>query len=401
MSWKVLQVALESSAVLAAVLAGLWVLVNNRTHLYATYRLDQKKELKILIGKYHGRMLEAAVDWDRRMRQLYDEQWKYMCPGEKRYEHEQYLYHSVIFRFLSLLSIARKFEAEAFFIDSQIASGRQIDFLRYAKSFLWVATHSDLTEDDDMPGRDHFRSDEFRPLLDACYRRVPGVLPEDKPTADEVVFDWRRYRAMIDQAQAGQADQARTGQSMNGQSPKLDFDTLDLDTRNVILQVLNFFEGIRPEEYTRKHEKDEATGEVRETETLVKRRRWDRIVCMHVLVLCFIGTFGYPWQKKRREIRPARRGAIKMLQNEASNAKEIPSSAETKWRHTLIAFEDSLKMIGLDTNKFNQIFVYLPRMAGRRQIRELRHELKSAINDLPADGKVPAVDPMTVATPTS
>jgi hypothetical protein len=392
MSWKVLQVTLESSAVLAAALAGLWILVNNRAHLHATYRLDQKKELKILIGRYHGRMLEAAVDWDRRMRQLYDGQWTYMSPGEKRYEHDQYLYHSVIFRFLSLLSIARKFEAEAFFIDSQIASGRQIDFLRYAKSFLWVATHSDLTKDDDMPGRDHFRSDEFRPLLDTCYRRIPRVLPEDKPTADEVVFDWRRYRAMIDEAQAGETVK---------ESARPDFDTIDPDIRQVILQILDFFEGIKPAEYAKKHEKDEVTGEVRETETQVKRRRWDRIVCLHILVLCFIGTFGYPWQKKRLEIRRARKKAIEVLQAEAQRSKEIPSSGEVGWNHTLIAFEDALKMIGLDTNKYNQIFVYLPRMAGRRQIRELRRELKSAINDLPPEEKARVADSVTVATPTT
>jgi hypothetical protein len=115
MSWNTFLTAITSAAVFAAVVTGLWALINSRVLLYATYTLEQKKELKELIGEYHGRMLEAATDWDRRMQQLYDNKGENMNPGkEHRYDRNQYLYMSVVFRFLSLVGIARKFEARAF-----------------------------------------------------------------------------------------------------------------------------------------------------------------------------------------------------------------------------------------------------------------------------------------------
>jgi hypothetical protein len=65
------------------------------------YEMEQQRELRKLMGEYTGRMLEAAVDWDRRMMQLYkywtkpdenappqdgdeddpDIGWHMMCPG--------------------------------------------------------------------------------------------------------------------------------------------------------------------------------------------------------------------------------------------------------------------------------------------------------------------------------
>jgi len=33
---------------------------------------SEREKLRDLIEKYHGRLLEAAVDWDRRMQQLYE-----------------------------------------------------------------------------------------------------------------------------------------------------------------------------------------------------------------------------------------------------------------------------------------------------------------------------------------
>lgn len=57
MSWTILL----TSAVIAAVVAGLFTLINNRVNLYSTHKLEQQKELKSLIGAYHGRMLEAAM----------------------------------------------------------------------------------------------------------------------------------------------------------------------------------------------------------------------------------------------------------------------------------------------------------------------------------------------------
>jgi len=152
----------------AAVAAIVTALINYRggiRSLYTKYELEQQKELRELMGEYTGRMLEAAIDWDRRMMQLYeywekpdendpDLGWHMMCPGwldrlERkdgspgaialyRRDPREYFYLSVVFRFLSLLAIARRFEAEAFYVDARhIKNHRnELYFLRYAKFHL-------------------------------------------------------------------------------------------------------------------------------------------------------------------------------------------------------------------------------------------------------------------------
>jgi hypothetical protein len=124
--------AVVSSAVVAAGVSALSSVITNRDNLYAAYRLDQKKKLRELIGAYSGQMLEAASDWDRRMHQLYAPNGTdhMAVPEEKLHAHDQYLYLSVVFRFLSLLGIARKFESEAFYIDSRIARPKDLDLAR-------------------------------------------------------------------------------------------------------------------------------------------------------------------------------------------------------------------------------------------------------------------------------
>jgi hypothetical protein len=57
---------------LAAITAIGLVGVNEAWKLRSQHRHDERLKLESLIGRYHGPMLEAAVDWDRRMHQLYD-----------------------------------------------------------------------------------------------------------------------------------------------------------------------------------------------------------------------------------------------------------------------------------------------------------------------------------------
>ncbi len=119
--WTVVATSATISAVLGAVLKSLgdkWVFDRK---LEREYEQKERAELRALIGRYQARMVEAAVDWDRRMMQLYSGEHKHMHPGaDGRRDHRQYLYQSVVFRFLSLLSLARRFEAEAFYIKYQM-----------------------------------------------------------------------------------------------------------------------------------------------------------------------------------------------------------------------------------------------------------------------------------------
>jgi hypothetical protein len=241
------------------------------------HRHEERKKLRGLQSRDKARSWGSPLDWDRRMSQLYEGTYCWMDPrdGDRLHEREYY-YHSVIFRFLQLTAIARRFEAEAFYIDPQIAQRGDFDLLRYAKSFLWAMIHAELSPDDGQPGADHFRSDAFRPLLDLAYstpKTEDGepVLPETRSRDEELIFDLQRCMAMLHNADA-------------------------LGHRVEIDELLVFFDGIRPDDYA---------GDGRQ------RRRWDRLVTLHLFVLAFIDDCGYVWQRKHIEDQTQR--AVGML----------------------------------------------------------------------------------------
>jgi hypothetical protein len=296
--------------------------------LHDEYELEQQRELRTLMGGYTGRMLEAAIDWDRRMTQLYDSwekphppprkgedpdfHWHVMCPGwadllkmdkrwwnrviaknsvwgkrlvERRHAKaaaryrrhpKEYFYLSVVFRFMSLLAIARRFEAEAFYLDARHAKNNknELYFLQYAKSFLWAATHSGLSPDDGVPARDHFLSDKLRPMLDRCYKDLGAA--DSKAPKGEPIFDWDRFLHLIN--------------LKTGLNKKYD---PDMD------RLLEFFDRLRPVDY------------IDDKGDILKRRRWERLICLHLLTLNFIETFGFDWQAK--EAKENRALAIKFL----------------------------------------------------------------------------------------
>lgn len=139
--------------------------------LRSQHHHEERRKLQALIGRYRARLLEAAVDWDRRMEQLYASRdelaeraprpspearstqedflndnifYGHPDPALRIYgkfcNREEYVFRSYVYRFLALCAIARKFEAEAFFIDHHVARREDFEFLKYAKSLLWAPT---------------------------------------------------------------------------------------------------------------------------------------------------------------------------------------------------------------------------------------------------------------------
>jgi SAM-dependent methyltransferase len=259
----------------------------------ATYkrRLDDRAELRSLQSCYKGRILEAALDWDRRMTQLYEGAYQWLDPEDhRRADPEEYYFQSVVFRFLQLAAIARRFEGEAFYIDSTVAKPRDFDLLRYAKAFLWVMIHAEITPDDGQPGRDHLRSDAFRPMLDLCYSTsdvAKRLLPETRSSNnDELIFDLERYLAMLKLVDdKSEADLDGTGEEYRAEAYK-----------GYVREILEFFDGVRPDDF-------ESNGR--------PRRRWDRLVALHLLTLAFIDDFHY--NRNRDDIKSRTRTAVTML----------------------------------------------------------------------------------------
>jgi hypothetical protein len=205
--------------------------------LQAEYEYEQRKELRKLIGRYHGRLVEAADTWRNRMTNLYDHQ-----AGEAArrmtvdgaFSEPDYYFGTTVYRFMSLASLARQFEAEAFYLDARIAEKSDLDFLKYVKAFRWIMTDLELIRGLDYQAweaRDHFLNDRYRGLCDA-------FAPESRlPSLAEF--------------EAGA-----------GRDPALE-------------PVLCFFDGLRADE---------------------ARLRWDRLVAHHLLVMGFLNLAGYDMQ---------------------------------------------------------------------------------------------------------
>jgi hypothetical protein len=295
-----------SAAVIAILLSGR----AEALKLQSQYRHKERTRLRELIGDFHGRMLETAVDWDRRMWQLYadDGTWLRKGDGENidvtEYAHgEQYLFRSYVFRFLSLCAIARKFETRAIYIDAQegIARNRDLDFYKYAKAFLWAMTHADLTPQDGMPGRDHFPNDQFRPLLDLCYRQDADSLPATRVADNDVIFDFRRFGAIAARTRDMEDDATQEWQDMR--------------------KAFDYFNGLRREDH-------DFEGN--------PRYRWDRLVVLHLLAIGFIDTFGYDWQRQ--------------------DPKRIEAAVgELRYACVADVFERSIRRLGLDGQRQMQL----------------------------------------------
>jgi hypothetical protein len=262
------------TALLGGCAAVIAILLTGRAEalkLQSQYRHKERTQLRELIGDFHGRMLEAAVDWDRRMWQLYadDGRWLRKENGQdldtaEYMRGEQYLFRSYVFRFLSLCAIARKFETKALYIDAQkdIARKPDLDFYKYAKALLWSMTHADLTPQDGMPGRDHFPNDQFRPLLDLCYRQNGDGLPTMIAGDDEdVIFDFLRFGAFATRVTDLPDDATQEWHDMR--------------------KTFDYFNRLQRDDF-------DTDGQ--------PRYRWDRLVVLHLLAIGFIDTFGYEWQ---------------------------------------------------------------------------------------------------------
>jgi hypothetical protein len=202
--------------------------------LRAEYEYEQRKELRRLIGQYHGRLVEAGDAWRHRMNNLYDHEAAGRMAVHGSYVNPDYYFGTTVYRFMTLAALARQFEAEAFYVDARIAERADLDILKYVKAFRWIMTDLELVrglEYDAWEARDHFLNDRYRGLCDAF--AVEGRLPS-----------------------------LAEFESRAGRDPQLE-------------PVLCFFDGLQADE---------------------ERLRWDRLVAHHLLVTGFLNFAGYDMQ---------------------------------------------------------------------------------------------------------
>lgn len=221
-----------------------------RDKLRIEYEYEQRKKLRDLIGRYHGRVLQAAEDMNYRIFNLYSNECHGWLEVDTDYEkvgstRQKYYFQTTVYRFLNLMFIVRRFEEESLYVDSRIAETTDFAFLKYLRAILWVMTDVRLFDGltyDQHRSTDHLFKDALRRACDYCWIREDG--------------DQNRFLLL---------DELR---EMMGKQDALE-------------SVLNFFNGLRRGEEG--------------------RYRWDRIVALHLLLLAFIKDFGHEFQRPTRE----------------------------------------------------------------------------------------------------
>jgi hypothetical protein len=184
------------TTVLAAPLR-VWVERNLQSHrLRAEYEYEQRRELRRLIGRYHGRLIEAAEQMHYRLLNIYahdPERWLENPAG--------FYYKTTCYRLLHLAGVSRAFEREAFYIDARIAESNDLDFVKFVKAFLWSLVDPALfrgIDYDESKSHDHFFADQLRLMGEALCPREGECLSLDTflasgDAADDPFGDMRTF----------------------------------------------------------------------------------------------------------------------------------------------------------------------------------------------------------------
>lgn len=227
------------SAIVSAVVTYMLKRREIRFNLSAEYEYEQRKKLRNLIGNYHGRILQAANRLNQRFWNLYTYVGKGWLNVNGDYSNAGYYFNTTAHRFLHVCTLARRFEAEAIYIDARIAEENDFAFLNYLSAFMWcVATASlfkGLEYDIENP-RDQIFADVLRAGCDSFWINDQFISLE--------MFEER----------------LKNDRSLDG--------------------ILAMFDGIQPQE---------------------ARFRWDKMVAFHLLLLAFINRFGHQSQYSTKE----------------------------------------------------------------------------------------------------
>ncbi len=217
------------SAVVSAAVSYYFRRREARHKLAVEYEYEQRKKLRDLIGRYHGRLLQVCNSLNYRFWNLYANAGWLNSDGD--YKHPGYYLLSFVHRFLAVFSFIRQFENEAICVDRRIAERKDFIFLNYLEAIRWVMTDVALFDGipyDSSHQRDHFFADNFRQYCDGC------ATDRDFITYEELKDRVAKVRSLD--------------------------------------PVLQFFDSLQPSE---------------------DRLRWDRLVALHLLLIAFVNSFGY------------------------------------------------------------------------------------------------------------
>jgi hypothetical protein len=231
---------------LAAAPLRLWVERRlQRQKVQVEYEYAQRTKLRTEIGEYHGRLHDAGnslryrlvnpeVNWrDGSMRMNGD----YSVPTTERY-----YFRTTVYRFMVFMSLANLFDRAAIHVDNRIAEPADKYFVGYVKAMMWALTDAQLfkTEDYDRSNDTaHFYTDHLRLMCATALDKNGDPL------------DLGKFERLLD-----------------GSHP--------------LERVLAFFDGIEP-----RLAPDTGRPDL----------RWDRLMVFRLLLMGFITTVGYDYER--------------------------------------------------------------------------------------------------------
>ncbi|OTG99118.1 hypothetical protein [Acinetobacter sp. ANC 4973] len=209
--------------------------------LNTQHRLEEQKKIKEEISKYKIHLLTLCEDLDHRFLNLeknHSENW--IMVNSIFNEKENYYFHSTIYRFLCLYFWIKKAQKNMIFLDTTIASKKDLEFIIFLKIFPNIMCDLDFilgpTANPNSEG-DHFFKNIFEAFPDC-------ILDNDMPKSFE------KYNEDLQNLQEN------------------------------LKKLYIYFDGISPTE---------------------SRNRWDRIHFLHLTVILFLNNYGYDFQKTNKE----------------------------------------------------------------------------------------------------
>lgn len=211
-----------------------------RYKLETEYIYHQKRKIKELIGYYNGELIEAGERLHNTLLKVY----KHDSKGwlKRRYKvaggwvddkpQPNYFLDTAVYNFLYVLSMIRLFEKKAIFLDSRVSEKNDLEFLKYTKAIFSSITNVDLfngMDYDETYAKDHFFSNGLRDICDDF------IIEERLLTIKE-------------------------------------FNRLNTQDERKFKLVYDYFDGLKCNE---------------------DRLRWDRLICFHVVLICYLNAFGY------------------------------------------------------------------------------------------------------------
>lgn len=218
----------------------------NKLHkrkLETEHKFNQQKMIKEVLAKYKVHLLTSCEDFNYRMwnfSENHSKKWHYISKKDDDYCNPHYYFHSFVYRFLSILAWIKKIQKEIVFIDTTLASKKDLEFVKFLRVISQLFCDLQFVEGKKADGTyaiDHF----FRDNLNL----FPDVIIEEKGL--------KSYSEYIGNLE-------KTKESLN--------------------DLYNWFNGISPIE---------------------NRKRWDRLYFLHLTIMIFLNNYGYDFQKTDKD----------------------------------------------------------------------------------------------------